>query len=208
MKTPLLILLGLVLAAPAGAQNNPNGTTSGMALGRMDPGAAKAQLAIKEMLDQLETEEEDGAEYSQSLRDQITASKQSQVASEFSRSVNSNYNIGIASAFPNNNLSAGSPMFSDATPNAESYWDNLRSLHLPTIRTQMKSYPRIHISVQPTPPIDYTIIINDRREGPEKSIFVVPMGDVTVIVQRTGKPPCSWTGKLGARERHTLECTL
>jgi hypothetical protein len=204
MKTPLLILLGLVLAAPAGAQNNPNGTTSGMALGRMDPGAAKAQLAIKDMLDQLETEEQDGAAYSQSLRDQITTSKQSQVASELNKSANSNYNIGIASAFPNNNPSAGSPMFNDLT----SYWNNIQSSYLPTIRTQMKSYPRIQISVQPTPPIDYTIIINDRREGPEKSIFVVPMGDVTVIVQRTGKPPCSWTGRLGARERHTLACTL
>lgn len=205
MKTPFLILLGLVLAVPAGARNSPDGTTpSGTPLEKTEPGAERAQIAIKDMLDQLEKEEEDGAAYSQSLRDEITVSKKSQIASQLKKIVNSNYNIGIASALPNKNPSAGSSMFNDLT----SYWDSIRYSYLPTIRTQMKSYPRIQISVQPTPPIDYTIIINDRPEGPEKSIFVVPMGDVTVIVQRTGKPPCSWTGRLGARERHTLECTL
>jgi hypothetical protein len=74
----------------------------------------------------------------------------------------------------------------------------------------LEMYPKLHIVVQPIPPRDYSVKINGRiYQATETSLYGVSSSVVvTVRVERLGKPPCEWSGKLPKGQVQTIACTL
>jgi hypothetical protein len=70
-------------------------------------------------------------------------------------------------------------------------------------------FPMIHIVVQPSPPIDYSITINDENCPPSaRHIYKVPIGITKVRVERAGRPPCLWDRNLMDGRVYDLQCSL
>src|SRR5262245_46201604 len=70
-------------------------------------------------------------------------------------------------------------------------------------------FPTIRIEVQPSPPRDYSISINDEDCPPtERSMYRVPTGITRVRVERAGHPPCLWDGNLIVGRVYDVRCNL
>jgi hypothetical protein len=60
------------------------------------------------------------------------------------------------------------------------------------VRVALTQYPRIRVSVEPMPPTDHKIFINnDEADPPHGGTYVVPFGIVNIRVDRVGKLPCA-----------------
>jgi hypothetical protein len=70
-------------------------------------------------------------------------------------------------------------------------------------------YPNIHIVVQPVPPIDYVVQIDGKIfRTTEQGLYGVPPGVVVAVrVQRPGRPPCNWSGRVMGQEQVVM-CML
>lgn len=69
--------------------------------------------------------------------------------------------------------------------------------------------PTIHVVVEPAPPRDYRIVINGEDCPPtEESQYAAPAGAINVSVQRAGKKPCTWSGKLASGQAQQVKCSL
>jgi hypothetical protein len=70
-------------------------------------------------------------------------------------------------------------------------------------------FPTIRIVVQPSPPRDYRISINDEDCPPtERSVYKVPIGITKVRVERVAHPPCLWEGNLIDGRVYDVRCNF
>ena len=73
----------------------------------------------------------------------------------------------------------------------------------------LEKYPVIRIVVQPAPPRDYKVSINGQDcPATEKGLYKVPIGIVDVRIQREGKPPCVWSGRLTNGGKQEVACNF
>jgi hypothetical protein len=60
----------------------------------------------------------------------------------------------------------------------------------------LENFATVKLDVKPVPPRDYKVVINGEDcEATERALYRVPAGDTAVLVNRTGKPNCSWSGQ-------------
>lgn len=89
------------------------------------------------------------------------------------------------------------------TPNQDAFID------VDHLRPKIQTYPVVKLVVVPVPPRDYSIRINKREQSAsEAASYRVPKGQVEVIVERAGKPPCVWKGPLLPGQVKTINCPL
>jgi hypothetical protein len=72
----------------------------------------------------------------------------------------------------------------------------------------LEKFPTIHLTVQPVPPIDYTVAINGQDCPPDRGAYKVPVGNFEIQVVRSGKPPCLQKGILSEGETRAVACKL
>ena len=72
----------------------------------------------------------------------------------------------------------------------------------------LEKFPTIHLTVQPVPPIDYTVAINGQDCPPDRGAYKVPVGNFEIQVVRSGKPPCLQKGILSEAETRAIACKL
>ena len=72
----------------------------------------------------------------------------------------------------------------------------------------LEKLPTIHLTVQPVPPIDYTVAINGQDCPPDRGAYKVPVGGFEIQVVRSGKPPCLQKGILSEGETRAVACKL
>lgn len=79
------------------------------------------------------------------------------------------------------------------------------------ISLQLRELPRIVITIDPVPPRDYIIVINNNTEYArerDKEIFAVEPGPVKVKVTRENKENCEWEGVLGFGDEEAIHCSM
>jgi hypothetical protein len=92
-----------------------------------------------------------------------------------------------------------------------SKWDWIRYIaDYSKIGRLLQKYPQIHLIVQPVPPRDYSVKVNGSTyEATERSLYGVPPGVTIVVrVERSGKPPCQWSGIVFDGQVQMVDCTL
>jgi hypothetical protein len=82
-------------------------------------------------------------------------------------------------------------------------------LSLSRVGSILERFPNIHLVVQPVPPRDYIVEINDERyPATESGLYGVAPGVVKVRVVRGTKPPCSWAGTVARGADQVVSCNL
>jgi hypothetical protein len=78
-----------------------------------------------------------------------------------------------------------------------------------TLNGWLENFPTIRLIVQPAPPRDYSVAINGEDCPPtERGLYKVPSGLVQVRVERAGKPPCVWSGRLTDGRTQEVPCNF
>jgi hypothetical protein len=79
------------------------------------------------------------------------------------------------------------------------------------VALQLRTLPRITITVEPVPPRDYLIKINNqsaRARERKSEVFAVEPGAVTVRVSRKDKPDCTWQGQMALGDEQSVHCQM
>jgi hypothetical protein len=85
------------------------------------------------------------------------------------------------------------------------FFDDLLS----RVGSLLEMFPNIRLVVQPVPPRDYIVEINDERyPATESGLYGVAPGTVKVRVLRGTKPPCSWAGTVARGADQVVSCNL
>jgi hypothetical protein len=109
---------------------------------------------------------------------------------------------------------AGKVVFSSSAParsGGNSAWDwVLHIVDYTKIGSLLQKYPQVHLVVQPVPPRDYSVKINGSTyDATEPSLYGVAAGvTIMVRVERSGKPPCEWSGIVSDGQVQMVDCTL
>lgn len=78
-----------------------------------------------------------------------------------------------------------------------------------TLSGWLARFPTIRLIVQPAPPRDYSVSINGEDcPTTERGLYKVPFGSVEVRVERAGKPPCVWSGRLTDGRTQEVPCNF
>jgi hypothetical protein len=73
----------------------------------------------------------------------------------------------------------------------------------------LQKYPMIRLIVNPAPPRDYSVSINHQDcKATEKGLYKVLPGLTRVRVERSGKAPCEWSGRLLQGDSQEILCNL
>jgi hypothetical protein len=76
-----------------------------------------------------------------------------------------------------------------------------------TLQAMVHKFPVLRIKVQPEPPMDYTIFVNEEKFAPKKpNEILVPRGPTIVRVTRDNARPCNWTGDV--QDDQLINCTF
>jgi hypothetical protein len=78
-----------------------------------------------------------------------------------------------------------------------------------TVRASIEKFPIIRLIVEPTPPRDYSVTVNGEDcTGHKSEVYKVPTGNAEVRVERPGKPPCVWIGRVNRGQTQEVSCKL
>jgi hypothetical protein len=75
------------------------------------------------------------------------------------------------------------------------------------VRVWIAKFPIIRLIVEPTPSKDYTVTVNGEDcTGQTREMYKVPTGNAEVRVERPGKPPCVWIGRVNMGQTQEVAC--
>jgi hypothetical protein len=94
------------------------------------------------------------------------------------------------------------------SPEQAGYLEDLFSTR--NVALFIKKFATVRLEVNPVPPRDYNVTINDEDcgAGTEKGVYHVLPGSVGVNVTRRGKPPCAWKGNIAEGKEQLVSCNL